>query len=84
MPNLLLTMWDTIKSSNIGILVAAGLGMFAVIGGLAMLSYHYTLGSISPAPWVTGSTAQRAGQRIRRSARPMPMCHSRSETGARE
>ena len=26
MPNLLLTMWDTIKSSNIGILVAAGLG----------------------------------------------------------
>ena len=46
MPNLLLTMWDTIKSSNIGILVAAGLGMFAVIGGLSMLSYHYTLGSI--------------------------------------
>lgn len=41
MPNLLLTMWDTIKSSNIGILVAAGLGMFAVIGGLSMLSYHY-------------------------------------------
>ena len=33
MPNLLLTMWDTIKRSNIGILVAAGLGMFAVIGG---------------------------------------------------
>ena len=33
MPNLLLTMWDTIKSSNIGILVAAGLGMFAIIGG---------------------------------------------------
>ena len=30
MPNLLLTMWDTIKSSNIGILVAAGLGLFAV------------------------------------------------------
>lgn len=46
MPNLLLTMWDTLNSSNIGILVAAGLGMFAVIGGLAMLSYHYTLGSI--------------------------------------
>lgn len=40
MPNLLLTMWDTIKSSNIGILVAAGLGMFAVIGGLSMLSYR--------------------------------------------
>ena len=39
MPNLLLTMWDTIKSSNIGILVAAGLGMFAIIGGLSMLSY---------------------------------------------
>lgn len=46
MPNLLLTMWDTIKSSNIGILVAAGLGMFAIIGGLSMLSYHYTLGGI--------------------------------------
>ena len=46
MPNLLLTMWDTIKSSNIGILVAAGLGMFAVIGGLSMLSYHYTLSGI--------------------------------------
>ena len=46
MPNLLLTMWDTLNSSNIGILVAAGLGMFAVISGLAMLSYHYTLGSI--------------------------------------
>ena len=46
MPNFLLTMWDTLNSSNIGILVAAGLGMFAVIGGLAMLSYHYTLGSI--------------------------------------
>ena len=27
MPNLLLTMWDTIKNSNIGILVAAGLGL---------------------------------------------------------
>ena len=46
MPNLLLTMWDTIKSSNIGILVAAGLGMFAIIGGLSMLSYHYTLSGI--------------------------------------
>ena len=46
MPNLLLTMWDTIKSSNIGILVAAGLGMFVVIGGLSMLSYHYTLSGI--------------------------------------
>ena len=46
MPNFLLTMWDTLNSSNIGILVGAGLGMFAVIGGLAMLSYHYTLGSI--------------------------------------
>ena len=46
MPNLLLTMWDTIKSSNIGILVAAGLGMFAVIGGFSMLSYHYTLSGI--------------------------------------
>ncbi len=39
MPNLLLTMWDTIKSSNIGILVAAGLGMFAIIGGLSMPPY---------------------------------------------
>ena len=46
MPSLLLTMWDTIKSSNIGILVAAGLGMFAIIGGLSMLSYHYTLSGI--------------------------------------
>lgn len=46
MPNLLLTMWDTIKSSNIGILVAAGLGMFAIIEGLSMLSYHYTLSGI--------------------------------------
>lgn len=46
MPNLLLTMWDTIKNSNIGILVAAGLGMFAIIGGLSMLSYHYTLSGI--------------------------------------
>ena len=46
MPHLLLTMWDTIKSSNIGILVAAGLGMFAIIGGLSMLSYHYTLSGI--------------------------------------
>ena len=46
MPNLLLTMWDTIKSSNIGILVAAGLGMFAIIGGFSMLSYHYTLSGI--------------------------------------
>ena len=46
MPNFLLTMWDTLNSSNIGVLVAAGLGMFAVIGGLAMLSFHYTLGSI--------------------------------------
>ena len=46
MPNLLLTMWDTIKISNIGILVAAGLGMFAIIGGLSMLSYHYTLSGI--------------------------------------
>lgn len=39
MPNFLLTMWDTLNSSNIGILVAAGFVMFAVIGGLAMLSY---------------------------------------------
>ena len=46
MPNLLLTMWDTINSSNIGRLVEAGLGMFAVIGGFSMLSYHYTLSGI--------------------------------------
>ena len=46
MPNLLLTMWDTIKNSNIGILVAAGLGLFAIIGGLSMLSYRYTLSGI--------------------------------------
>ena len=32
MPNFLLTMWDTLNNSNIGILAAAGLGMFAVIG----------------------------------------------------
>jgi len=46
MPDFLLTICDTLNSSNIGILVAAGFVMFAVIGGLAMLSYHYTLGSI--------------------------------------
>ena len=79
MPNFLLTMWDTLNSSNIGILVAVGLGMFAVIGSLAMLSYHYTLGSIKSR--TVGNTAQRAGQRIKRSDRPMPMCHSRSESG---
>ena len=46
MPNLLLTMRDTIKNSNIRILVAPGLGMFVIIGGLSMLSYHYTLSVI--------------------------------------
>ena len=41
-----------------------------------------TLSAVSsPALWVTGNTAQRAGQRIKRSDRPMPMCHSRSESG---
>lgn len=46
MPSLLLTAWDAIKSSGIGILVAAGLGMFAIIGGLSILSQNYTLGGI--------------------------------------
>lgn len=46
MPSLLLTAWDAIKSSGIGILVAAGLGMFALIGGLSILSQNYTLGGI--------------------------------------
>ena len=84
MSNLLLTMWDTIKSSNIGILVAAGLGMFAVIGGLSMLSYHYTLSGIKSRTVGDGQQARRVGRPIRRSARPMPMCRSRLKTGARE
>ena len=84
MPNLLLTMWDTIKSSNIGILVAAGLGMFAIIGGLSMLSCHYTLSGIKSRTVGDGSTARRVGRPTRRSARPMPTCRSRSETGAKE
>ena len=84
MPNLLLTMWDTIKSSNIGILVAAGLGMFAVIGGLSMLSYHYTLSGIKSRTVGDGQHGTARWATDRRSARPMPMCRSRSETGARE
>ena len=81
MPNFLLTMWDTLNSSNIGILVAVGLGMFAVIGSLAMLSYHYTLGSIKSRTVGDGQHGTARGQRIKRSDRPMPMCHSRSESG---
>lgn len=81
MPNFLLTMWDTLNSSNIGMLVAAGLGMFAVIGGLAMLSYHYTLGSIKSRTVGDGQHGTARWQRTKRSARPMPMYRSRSESG---
>lgn len=37
---------DTIKSSNVAPLIAAGGLMLLVIGGLAMLSHHYTLSGI--------------------------------------
>lgn len=82
MPNFLLTMWDTLNSSNIGILVAVGLGMFAVIGSLAMLSYHYTLGSIKSRTVGDGQhgTARWATDKEIRQTY-MPMCHSRSESG---
>ena len=83
MPNLLLTMWDTIKSSNIGILVAAGLGMFVVIGGLSMLSYHYTLSGIKSrtvgdgqhgtARWATDKEIRQytvQGQRLEQGSKP--------------
>ena len=83
MPNLLLTMWDTIKSSNIGILVAAGLGMFVVIGGLSMLSYHYTLSGIKSrtvgdgqhgtARWATDKEIRQytvQGQRLAQGSKP--------------
>ena len=36
----------TIKSSNVAPLIAAGGLMLLVIGGLAMLSHHYTLSGI--------------------------------------
>lgn len=84
MPNLLLTMWDTIKSSNIGILVAAGLGMFAIIGGLSMLSYHYTLSGIKSRTVGDGQHGTARWATDKEIARPMPTCRSRSETGARE
>ena len=37
---------NTLQASNIAILIGAGVAMFAVIGGLTMLSHHYTLSGI--------------------------------------
>ena len=81
MPNFLLTMWDTLNSSNIGILVAAGLGMFAVIGGLAMLSYHYTLGSIKSRTVGDGQHGTARWATDKEIRQTYAMCHSRSESG---
>lgn len=37
---------STIQSSNIAMLIGAGVLMFGVVGGLALLSHHYTLSGI--------------------------------------
>ena len=78
MPSLLLTAWDAIKSSGIGILVAAGLGMFAIIGGLSILSQNYTLGGIKSRTVGDGQHGT-----ARKSVSLMLMYPSQSATGAK-
>ena len=46
MPDFWTEFIETIQSSNITMLLGAGALMFAVIGGLALLSHHYTLSGI--------------------------------------
>ena len=46
MPDFWTEFIETIQSSNITMLLGAGTLMFAVIGGLALLSHHYTLSGI--------------------------------------
>ena len=46
MPDFWTEFIETIQSSNITMLIGAGALMFAVIGGLALLSHHYTLSGI--------------------------------------
>lgn len=46
MPDIWGNVMNTLQASNIAILIGAGVAMFAVIGGLAMLSHHYTLSGI--------------------------------------
>ena len=46
MPDFWTEFIETIQSSNITMLLGAGALMFAVIGGLALLSQHYTLSGI--------------------------------------
>ena len=46
MPDFWTKFIETIQSSNITMLLGAGALMFAVIGGLALLSHHYTLSGI--------------------------------------
>ena len=46
MPDFWTEFIETIQSSNITMLLGAGALMFAVVGGLALLSHHYTLSGI--------------------------------------
>lgn len=46
MPDIWGNVMNTLQASNIAILIGAGVAMFVVIGGLAMLSHHYTLSGI--------------------------------------
>lgn len=46
MPDIWGNVMNTLQASNIAILIGAGVAMFVIIGGLAMLSHHYTLSGI--------------------------------------
>ena len=72
-------------NASIWILIAAGAAMFLVIGGLSMMSHHYTLGNIKSRTVGDGQhgTARWATDKEIRQ-RPMPMCPSKSESGAED
>ena len=77
MPDFWTEFIETIQSSNITMLLGAGALMFAVIGGLALLSHHYTLSGIKARTVGDGSTAQHDGLPQKRSVKHTPTCPSR-------
>ena len=58
--------------------------MFLVIGGLSMMSHHYTLGNIKSRTVGDGQHGTARWATDKEIKRPMPMCPSKSESGAED
>ena len=72
------------QTTQIIILVCAGLGMFALLGLVTFLSSHYNLDGIKSKTVGAGSMEPPALLQIWRSKRPTPMSHTNRSCGGRE